>query len=81
MRTWLREHWFDALWVLAFGLLGSLWCVSAARQIGPTFDEPFYLFLFVLIHGNILIVPLFIPVWWLLLPPFTVWARRRFSRT
>jgi hypothetical protein len=33
----------DVLWVLVFGVLGSLWCVTAGERIGPTFDEPFYL--------------------------------------
>src|SRR5439155_8765117 len=38
-RPWL----FDAVWVIVFGLLSSAWCLSAAAQVGPTFDEPFYL--------------------------------------
>src|SRR5262249_48983895 len=33
----------DVLWVLVFGVLGSLWCVTAGERLGPTFDEPFYL--------------------------------------
>ena len=34
---------FDIVWVLAFGLLSSAWCLTAAREIGPTFDEPFHI--------------------------------------
>ncbi len=37
-----RLGWRDAAWLAAFGLLSSLWCVTAARQVGPTFDEPLY---------------------------------------
>jgi hypothetical protein len=43
MRLADRCGWIDVLWVLAFGLLSSAWCLTAAREIGPTFDEPFYL--------------------------------------
>jgi hypothetical protein len=38
-----RGRWFDAVWLLAFGLLSSAWCVSAARELGATYDEPTYL--------------------------------------
>ena len=52
--AWLeREGWrmrsgglarvVDVLWVLVFGVLGSVWCVTAGERIGPTFDEPVYL--------------------------------------
>ncbi|MFL5327728.1 MAG: ArnT family glycosyltransferase [Gemmataceae bacterium] len=34
---------FDMVWILAFGLASSIWCVTAARTIGATFDEPTYL--------------------------------------
>ncbi len=33
----------DVIWLLAFGLASSAWCLTAAGQIGATFDEPFYL--------------------------------------
>ena len=33
----------DWLWLLAFGVASSAYCVLAAREIGPTFDEPFYM--------------------------------------
>lgn len=33
----------DRLVLLVVGLLSSVWCLTAARQLGPTFDEPFYL--------------------------------------
>src|SRR5262245_443647 len=32
----------DWLWFLAFAGASSLWCLAAARQLGPTFDEPLY---------------------------------------
>lgn len=35
-------RWVDALWLLAFALASSAWCVTAAGQIGVTFDEPLY---------------------------------------
>jgi hypothetical protein len=38
-RAWL----IDVAWLAAFALLSSAWCLTAAGQIGPTFDEPFYL--------------------------------------
>src|SRR5262245_40489910 len=39
----MSSRMFDILWVLVLGLLSSIWCVSVGREIGPTFDEPFYL--------------------------------------
>lgn len=33
----------DRLWLAFFGLLSTLWCLHAAREVGATFDEPFYL--------------------------------------
>jgi len=33
----------DVGWLLACGVASSVWCVAAAAQLGPTFDEPFYL--------------------------------------
>jgi hypothetical protein len=44
MRTdgkWARLA--DWAWFVAFAGLSSVWCVTAARQLGPTFDEPLYL--------------------------------------
>ncbi len=38
-REWRR----DVAWLLIAGLLSSLWCLTAARELGATFDEPFYL--------------------------------------
>jgi hypothetical protein len=43
MRPANRSGWIDVLWVLFFGLASSAWILTAAGQIGPTFDEPFYL--------------------------------------
>jgi hypothetical protein len=38
-----QEAWLDRLWLLAVICASSIWCFSAARALGPTFDEPFYL--------------------------------------
>src|SRR4051794_32989631 len=38
----MRGRWVDAVWLLAFGLASSVWCVTAAAQLGATFDEPLY---------------------------------------
>src|SRR5947209_8836806 len=42
-----RSRWlgwlFDGLWLLAWGLASSVWCVTAAGQLSATFDEPIYL--------------------------------------
>jgi hypothetical protein len=33
---------YDWAWLLAWGLASSVWCWTAARHIGATFDEPVY---------------------------------------
>jgi len=33
---------FSALWFLAWGVASSIWCLTAAGQLGATFDEPVY---------------------------------------
>jgi hypothetical protein len=33
----------DALWLLFWGILSSVWCVTAAARLSATYDEPFYL--------------------------------------
>jgi hypothetical protein len=33
---------FDWAWLLAWGVAGSVWCVSASARLGATFDEPTY---------------------------------------
>jgi hypothetical protein len=38
-----KSRIWDALWFAAFGLASSVLCVSAAAELGATFDEPFYL--------------------------------------
>jgi hypothetical protein len=38
-KGWLKE----AGWVLFWALASSVWCAGAARELGATFDEPFYL--------------------------------------
>ncbi|MBA4066860.1 MAG: hypothetical protein C0501_24765 [Isosphaera sp.] len=40
--TWLAARRWDLLWLLLFGGLSSAYCVTAAAEIGATFDEPFY---------------------------------------
>jgi hypothetical protein len=35
--------WIDALWVLAFSVASSAWCLTAAAKLGATFDEPHHL--------------------------------------
>src|SRR5437870_662807 len=32
----------DWLWFLVFAAASSVWCATAAVQLGPTFDEPLY---------------------------------------
>ena len=29
--------------LVSVGLLSSAWCLTAAQQLGPTFDEPLYI--------------------------------------
>ncbi len=36
-------RWVDILWLLVFGAASSVWCVTAAGELGATFDEPLYL--------------------------------------
>jgi hypothetical protein len=38
-----RPRLVNALWVLAWGVASSVWCLTAAGQLGATFDEPLYL--------------------------------------
>jgi hypothetical protein len=33
----------DCAWLLCFGLASTVWCLSAAATLGPTFDEPIYI--------------------------------------
>src|SRR5262249_41036556 len=33
----------DVVWVLLCGVLSSVWCLTAARDLGVTFDEPIYI--------------------------------------
>jgi hypothetical protein len=37
-----RARLWDWLWFLAWGVASSVWCVTAAGQLGATFDEPIY---------------------------------------
>lgn len=39
--TWRR----DVMWFLVFAVASSAWCVTAARRLGATADEPLYLHL------------------------------------
>jgi hypothetical protein len=36
-------RWGDRLWLLAWCVASSVWCVTAAARLGATFDEPVYL--------------------------------------
>jgi hypothetical protein len=38
-----RTSCLDVLWLLFFGALSAWWCVTAARALSATFDEPTYL--------------------------------------
>jgi hypothetical protein len=38
-----RERIFDATWFVCCLALSSVWCWTAARQLGATFDEPTYI--------------------------------------
>jgi Dolichyl-phosphate-mannose-protein mannosyltransferase len=38
-----RQRCADGAWFLAWALASSAWCLTAAWQLGPTFDEPVYL--------------------------------------
>jgi hypothetical protein len=38
-----QSRWINLGWLFFVGLLSSLWCWTAAEQIGPTFDEPGYI--------------------------------------
>ena len=37
------RRWVDAVWLLAFALASSAWCLLAAPRLSATFDEPLYL--------------------------------------
>lgn len=37
-----RARLVDALWLIAWGVASSVWCVTAAGRLGATFDEPVY---------------------------------------
>jgi hypothetical protein len=36
-------RWIDRAWLLVVGLASSAWCLSAAAELGATFDEPIYM--------------------------------------
>jgi hypothetical protein len=38
-----EPRWFDLSWIVFWGILSSIWCVSAASKLSGTFDEPVYL--------------------------------------
>jgi len=39
----IRNRSYDVLWLMLWGVLSSLWCLTAATRLSGTFDEPFYL--------------------------------------
>ncbi|MFL5246109.1 MAG: hypothetical protein ACJ8FY_28910 [Gemmataceae bacterium] len=42
---WLDRHerFINWAWLLGWGLASSIWCLTAAQQLGATFDEPLYI--------------------------------------
>ncbi|HET6880118.1 MAG TPA: glycosyltransferase family 39 protein, partial [Pirellulales bacterium] len=38
-----KSRWFDACWLAICIAASSAWCLTAARQLSATFDEPLYL--------------------------------------
>src|SRR5690349_10385965 len=36
-------RWVDLFWLVAFGVASAAWCLTAAAQLGPTFDEPHHM--------------------------------------
>src|SRR5258708_2475756 len=42
-RTGKAAKVLDWCWFLAWGMASSAWCLTAAGQLGATFDEPIYL--------------------------------------
>ncbi len=36
-------RWFDRSWIVWWGLVSSIWCVTAAERLSATFDEPHYI--------------------------------------
>jgi hypothetical protein len=41
-RSWGGGWVVDLVWLMAWGLVSSAWCVTAAGQLSSTFDEPIY---------------------------------------
>ncbi|HVX11461.1 MAG TPA: glycosyltransferase family 39 protein [Pirellulales bacterium] len=37
-----KSRWFDACWLVCCLAASSAWCLTAARQLSATFDEPLY---------------------------------------
>ncbi len=42
-QTRRTAHLLDLTWLLVWGVASSVWCLTAARELGGTFDEPVYL--------------------------------------
>ena len=38
-----KQRLIDWVWYLVWVGLSSVWCLTAATQFGPTFDEPLYI--------------------------------------
>lgn len=38
-----RQQLADVAWLMAWGIVSSVWCVTAAGQLSATFDEPLYI--------------------------------------
>jgi hypothetical protein len=41
--AWKRNLIADAVWFLVWAVASSVWCITAAAQLGATFDEPVYI--------------------------------------
>src|SRR5688500_5878053 len=38
----VTHRWADVGWLIALGVLSSVWCLTAAARTGVTYDESFY---------------------------------------
>src|SRR5262249_20858395 len=38
-----KGRWLDGVWLLLWASASSLWALTAAARVGPTFDEPLYM--------------------------------------
>src|SRR5438876_11511849 len=43
MRLWFLDRHFDWVWLIVWGAVSSIWCLSASARLGATIDETTYL--------------------------------------